>query len=86
MMTNGNNKAIVTAIITMAHGLQLKVVAEGVETAEQFHFLSEQKCDEAQGFLFSPPITAEQIMALLPQEALWQSNMRQTHKLKIDII
>lgn len=47
------NKAIVTAIIQMAHTLQLKVVAEGVETEAELAFLSQHLCDEIQGYLFS---------------------------------
>ena len=65
IMADPNDEAIVTAIITMAHGLQLRVVAEGVETAEQLAFLRNQKCDEAQGYFFSPPATATDIVELL---------------------
>ncbi len=48
--------AIVRAIISMAHGLNLKVVAEGVETNEQLNFLLRRRCDEAQGFYFAKPV------------------------------
>ena len=48
--------AIVRAIISMAHGLNLKVVAEGVETNDQLNFLLRRRCDEAQGFYFSKPV------------------------------
>ena len=61
------DRAIVTAIITMAHGLGLRVVAEGVETAEQRRILAELGCDELQGFLFSPAVSAKKLLALLPQ-------------------
>ena len=86
MMTNANNKAIVTAVITMAHGLQLKVVAEGVETAEQYLFLRDQKCDEAQGFLFSPPITADMMIDLLPRPDFWQSQLRRSYSTKTEVL
>lgn len=57
--------AIVRAIVMMAHSLKLKVVAEGVETAEQLAFLQKQLGEHYQGFLFSPPISAEEITRLL---------------------
>ncbi|HBX57781.1 putative bifunctional diguanylate cyclase/phosphodiesterase [Pseudomonas sp. UBA2684] len=57
--------AITRAIIVMAHSLELKVVAEGVETQAQMDFLKSQRCDEIQGFLISPPVPAEQFAELL---------------------
>jgi len=50
--------ALVTAIIAMAHGLDMDVIAEGVELQEQLDFLSEQGCDTIQGFWFSRPLSA----------------------------
>ena len=50
---------LVKAIIGMAHGLGLKVVAEGVETREQWDFLKQINCDMAQGYYFGRPMTAE---------------------------
>ena len=50
-----SNRAIVSAIVAMAHGLDLAVTAEGVETDEQLLFLAEQHCEEVQGFLFGKP-------------------------------
>jgi EAL domain-containing protein (putative c-di-GMP-specific phosphodiesterase class I) len=44
----------------MAHGMKLKVVAEGVETAEQLEFLRREGCDEAQGYYFARPMPAEE--------------------------
>ncbi|SEL66735.1 PAS domain S-box-containing protein/diguanylate cyclase (GGDEF) domain-containing protein [Pseudomonas sp. NFIX51] len=66
----GADAAITRAIIAMAHGLSLKVVAEGVEHPGQLAFLKEQKCDEVQGYLISRPVEAEGLAALLRAEAL----------------
>ncbi len=54
--TDSDDAAIVGAIISMAHSMDLKVIAEGVETGEQLEFLRKLHCDEIQGFLFSPPV------------------------------
>ena len=53
--------AIVSYVINLAHTLRLGVVAEGVETEEQFAFLRLNACDYMQGFLFSPAIPAGQV-------------------------
>lgn len=60
-----NDAAIVQTIIAMGHTLDLQVVAEGVETAEQLAFLSGSGCDEFQGYLFSRPLPAAQFGELL---------------------
>jgi diguanylate cyclase (GGDEF)-like protein/PAS domain S-box-containing protein len=52
---SASNRAIVSAVIGMAHGLNLRVTAEGVETQAQFEFLKEQGCEEVQGYLFGRP-------------------------------
>jgi diguanylate cyclase (GGDEF)-like protein/PAS domain S-box-containing protein len=57
--------AITRAIIAMAHGLKLKVVAEGVEREEQLEFLKTERCDEVQGYLISRPVEAETLAGLL---------------------
>ncbi|MGQ0656950.1 MAG: putative bifunctional diguanylate cyclase/phosphodiesterase [Chromatiales bacterium] len=56
--TDADVAAIVTAIIALAHSLRLKVVAEGVESEQQVRFLTEQHCDEIQGYYFSQPLSA----------------------------
>lgn len=65
-MTNSpDDLSIVSAIISLAHSLNLRVVAEGVETNEQAKLLRLLKCDEIQGFLFSPGVPAVQIEEFL---------------------
>jgi len=61
----GSDSAVVHAIITMAHTLGYKVIAEGVETNEQLEFLRDHGCDQIQGFLISKPQPAEEITKLL---------------------
>ena len=65
LAAGGEDAAITRAIIAMAHGLELKVVAEGVETQAQMDFLREQNCDEIQGFLISPPVPAERFAEVI---------------------
>lgn len=59
------NAAITTAILQMARSLNLKVVAEGVETEAELAFLSGQQCDQIQGYWFSPPLSAKTFEELL---------------------
>ena len=66
-----DDAAIVRAVVQMAHGLGLRVVAEGVETRDQLEFLRDAGCDEAQGFLFSRPVDAPQLEQLL-RERPWR--------------
>ncbi|MCE9550275.1 MAG: EAL domain-containing protein [Betaproteobacteria bacterium] len=65
LATDTNDAVIVSTIISMAHSLKLKVIAEGVETAEQLAFLKQQGCDEIQGYYFSQPVSAEEFTKLL---------------------
>ncbi|MCF3638535.1 EAL domain-containing protein [Rhizobium sp. TRM95111] len=60
-----DDAAIARAIVSLAHTLQLKVIAEGVETREQVDFLREAGCDEIQGYYLSRPIEARAVEALL---------------------
>jgi diguanylate cyclase (GGDEF)-like protein/PAS domain S-box-containing protein len=69
LSANGEDAAITRAIIAMAHSLELKVVAEGVETQAQMDFLKAQRCDEIQGFLISRPLAAEHFVKLLVEQS-----------------
>lgn len=59
LATDANDSAIVSAAVALAHSLRLRVVAEGVEHEVQAGILRAQGCDEAQGYLYSPPVDAE---------------------------
>jgi diguanylate cyclase (GGDEF)-like protein len=65
LTTNQDDAALVMAIITLAHNLRLRVVAEGVETEEQWRFLHLLRCDEIQGFVFSKPLPPDDLERLL---------------------
>jgi diguanylate cyclase (GGDEF)-like protein len=70
LATDDDDAAIVSAVIGMARSLRLRVVAEGVENAAQFAFLRSRKCDEAQGFYFGRPVSADELTdSLLAQSA-----------------
>jgi diguanylate cyclase (GGDEF)-like protein/PAS domain S-box-containing protein len=60
-----DGRAVVAAVLLLAHSLKLKVVAAGVEMDDQLSFLAEARCDEAQGFLFSQPLPAERFRELV---------------------
>lgn len=60
-----NSEAIILATLAMAHNLNFNVVAEGVETEEQFNFLLKHGCNEYQGYLFSPAVSAKEFGAFI---------------------
>lgn len=62
--------AIVNAIIAMGHAMNLRIVAEGVETQDQCSLLQEMNCDEIQGFVFSPPVSAKTATEMLVTQRL----------------
>lgn len=64
----GDHQVLVDAIIAMAHSLNLSVVAEGVETSQQFNYLKQRQVAQIQGYLFSPPVTADRFRAMLTGE------------------
>jgi len=61
VLTDSDDAEIANAIIRLAHALNLRVVAEGVETVEQVRFLKDQGCDEIQGYVVARPLPADQI-------------------------
>jgi diguanylate cyclase (GGDEF)-like protein/PAS domain S-box-containing protein len=65
MTIDTDDAAIVSAVITMAHSLKKRVIAEGVEAEEQVTFLNAHGCDDAQGYYFSRPVVAEQFAKML---------------------
>lgn len=64
-VSNPDDAAIARAVIAMAHSLNLKVIAEGVENNDQLEFLRGLDCDEAQGFLFGKPVPADECARLM---------------------
>ena len=69
-----NASAIVKAVISIGHSLDMKVIAEGVETEKQMSFLVENGCDAMQGYLFSRPLAAEEFVLLLERESAGGEN------------
>jgi diguanylate cyclase (GGDEF)-like protein/PAS domain S-box-containing protein len=67
LASDTSDGAIVSAVISMARALKLRVVAEGVETREQLAFLQREECAEIQGFFYSRPLPAEEFLAQLAQ-------------------
>lgn len=63
--TDPDDAALVMAIVTLAHNLRLKVIAEGVETEDQLTFLKLLRCDQGQGYLFGEPAPADLIQRLI---------------------
>jgi diguanylate cyclase (GGDEF)-like protein/PAS domain S-box-containing protein len=62
---DADSAAIIRSIVTLGHGLKMRIVAEGVETAAQLALLRELECDEYQGYLFSRPVEENAVLALL---------------------
>jgi EAL domain-containing protein (putative c-di-GMP-specific phosphodiesterase class I) len=67
LATDPNDAAIVGSVVAMTRELNLKVVAEGVETEEQLAFLKDRRCDLVQGFLFSQPMPADDVESMIAQ-------------------
>ncbi len=59
--TSPHHRALIAATVQVAHSLGMRTVAEGIETAAQAAVVRELKCDKGQGYLFSPPLIAEDL-------------------------
>ncbi|QRG66808.1 EAL domain-containing protein [Brevibacillus choshinensis] len=68
--THTSSATVIKSVIHLAHGLGMRVVAEGVETVEQLTFLKQQRCDEIQGYIFSKPVPVTAFNQLLSKERL----------------
>lgn len=75
LQTEHHGKALVSAIISMAHALDMKVAVEGVETPEQLRLLQTLSCDEVQGYLVSRPVPADAMAALMCKTTLFGDEM-----------
>lgn len=75
-----DDMAITAAVIAMAHKLNMEVVAEGIESAEQVFFLNEHQCEFGQGFFFSPPRPLAEIREALERESAAQSSSSPSRK------
>ncbi|MBB5057192.1 diguanylate cyclase (GGDEF)-like protein [Granulicella aggregans] len=79
-MTEDTSLAVIRAMVAMAHGLSMTVVAEGVETAEEFHFLGFEGCDTAQGYYLSRPVPAAELIPLVHRLDDWAGTQTLTAK------
>ncbi len=78
---NTVDASIVNTIINLGHELNLNVVAEGVETIEQFELLRSINCDAVQGFFFSRPVTAPDLETMIATGSYWHQNLAHPHNL-----
>lgn len=70
---DSSDEVIIRTIIDMAHNLNLRVVAEGIETEEQHNFVRHHNCDMVQGYLFSRPVPLDELARLLDESTRYQS-------------
>jgi diguanylate cyclase (GGDEF)-like protein/PAS domain S-box-containing protein len=70
MTTDSDDASIVSAVIDMGRSLNMRVVAEGIQTREQLELLRERRCPEGQGYYFAPPLPADQLTVVLSSGAV----------------
>lgn len=75
MISSNCDQAIVSSLIFLAHNLGMKVIAEGVERMEELELLSDYKCDEIQGFLYSKPLAVRDFEDLLASEGIFNYDL-----------
>jgi len=75
--TGQGDEAIIKAVISLAHGLGIKVIGEGVEQKSQYEFLRDMGCDMVQGYYFSRPLLADDITHLLARSPIMQATHKQ---------
>ena len=77
--TNPSDDMLVKVIVSMAHGLGMKVIAEGVETEAQCDIMRSSSCDEIQGYFFSRPISGQAIEALFSEGRQLPAHLLRAH-------
>jgi diguanylate cyclase (GGDEF)-like protein len=82
LKVNTVDASIVNTIINLGHELNLNVVAEGVETIEQFELLRSINCDAVQGFFFSRPVAATDLETMITTGSYWHQNLAHPHNLR----
>jgi diguanylate cyclase (GGDEF)-like protein len=79
LKANTVDASIVSTIVNLGHELNLNVVAEGVETIEQFELLRSINCDAVQGFFFSRPLAATELETMIATGSYWHQNLTHSH-------
>ncbi len=82
LKVNTIDASIVSTIVNLGHELNLNVVAEGVETIEQFELLRSINCDAVQGFFFSRPLAATDLETIITTGSYWHHNRAHPHNLR----